>query len=119
MIKWMMATTKFVWDNRYGRTEAKNTRKALNKRKLRQKNDSTAAVEKGVMKEDLEFAREEVGWNEVETAQTREPAWTRTPKHEDTTSRPETEADPDRNADCTGGDGQICPGCLRRKEQGV
>ena len=58
LAKWMVATTKFIWDKKNGRTEAKNTWEAI-KCKLTQKNDSIAAVEKVVVEEDLGLAREE------------------------------------------------------------
>ena len=35
VIKWMVATTKFIWDCRHGRTETKSTRDAAIKSKQR------------------------------------------------------------------------------------
>ena len=57
VIKWMEATTKFIWDCRYGRTETKCTREAAIKSKQRQKNESIADLEKIVTEEDFDHAR--------------------------------------------------------------
>ena len=57
VIKWMEATTKFIWDCRYGRTETKCTREAAIKSTQRQKNESIADLEKIVTEEDFDHAR--------------------------------------------------------------